>query len=313
MRILVAGLVVSAGSLIVFAQEPTRITSASNVRLRASPADTAAVVANLPLGTDLFTLDASGDGGAWTRVRTTTGQDGWLPSRLVRSVTAAGRLDVIESIVQERLARKGDTFAPRAELLEFVERTIKNVQDPEAAGRFALYWGRATTAALAAVPRANAKMPPYKDWLAARAGAVVDNEPGGRWLIRAERLWDLHDRHARTGSADELAWAAVANGLPGECEGFVPCYVRRLNLLEGEYLRRSLLGQHVGEAVARVAERASGWAGPDLKPYFFNPATDCAELVQSLDPLRAALAATRNEHLPAAQTNLDKLRRACTG
>ena len=59
--------------------------------------------------------------------------------------------------------------------------------------------------------------------------------------------------------------------------------------------------------------KASAWGGPDLKPYFFNPATDCAELVQSLDPLRAAVAATRVDGLQPALTNLDKLRRSCQG
>jgi hypothetical protein len=313
MRILVAGLVVSAGSLVVCAQEPTRITAASNIRLRATPSESAAVVASLPLGTDLVQLDTGGEGATWTRVRTAGGHDGWLPSRLTRPLTPSRRVEVIESIVQERLARKGDTFGPRAELIDLVERAQKDVEDPEAAGRLALDWVRATTSALEAVPFMRGRQPPYQDWLAARAGSIVYNEPGGRWMIRVERLWELHDRHARTASADELAWAAVTNGLPGECEGFVPCYVRRLNLLEGEYLRRSALGKYVGDAVAIVANKASAWGGPDLKPYFFNPATDCAELVQSLDPLRAALAATRSEHLQSALTNLDRLRRACRG
>jgi SH3 domain-containing protein len=313
MRILAAGLMVSAGSLVVFAQEPTRITSASNVRLRASASESAAVVASLPLGTDLLTLDTSGDGATWTRVRTVAGQDGWLPSRLIRSLTTSNRLDVIEAIIQERLARKGDTFGPRAELIDLIERGGKDARDPEAAGRFALYWLRAMSSGLEAVPFQRGKQSPYKEWLAARADSVVYSEPGGRWMVRIQRLWELHDQHARTSSADELAWAAVTNGLPGECEGFVPCYVRRLNLLEGEYLRRSALGRYVGDAVAIIANSASAWGGPDLKPYFFNPATDCAELVQSLDPLRAAVAATRAESLQPALTNLDKLRRSCQG
>jgi hypothetical protein len=313
MRILVAGLVVSAGSLAVFAQEPTRITAASNVRLRATPSESAPVVASLPLGTDLVQLDTGGEGATWTRVRTAGGHDGWLPSRLTRSLSASRRIEVIESIVQERLARKGDTFGPRAELIDLVERTQKDAQDPEAAGRLALAWVRATTSALEAVPFGRGKQPPYKDWLASRAGSVVYNEPGGRWMIRVDRLWELHDRYARTASADDLAWTAVTNGLPGECEGFVPCYVRRLNLLEGEYLRRSALGKYVGDAVAIVANKASAWGAPDIRPYFFNPATDCAELVQSLDPLRSALAATRAEHLQAALTNLDTLRSRCKG
>lgn len=307
MRILAAGLVVSASALLTSAQEPTRITSASNVRLRASPADSAAVVATLPLGTDLFRLDDGAESAAWTRVRTTNGQDGWLPSRLTRSFTATRRLDVIEAIVNERLARTGDGFATRAELVDLVERTQKETADPETAGRFALYWVRAMTGALKAVPLQRGKQPPCSDWLAARADKLVYSEICAYWTVRSNYLWKLQDEHARSSSADELAWAAVLNGLPGECEGFIPCHLSRLNRLEGEYLRRSALGKHVDEAVARVARVTSSIA--DLG--FLNPATDCGELIQSLDPLRAALATTRADGLQSVLGQLDRWRAGC--
>jgi hypothetical protein len=311
MRILVAGLIVTAGTAFAAAQEPTRITSASNVRLRSTPSEHAAVVVTLPLGTDLIQLETGGDGASWTRVRVPGGQDGWLPTRLTRSLKAARRSDVVEAIIQDRLPRRGDGFAARAELADFVERERKLASDPETAGRLALAWVRAMSAALAAVPFARGTQPPYKSWLASKANTVVYNEPGGRWMIRVDRLWMLHDEHARTSSADEIAWAAVLNGAPGECEGFMPCHLQRRNLLEGEYLRRSALGRHVDEAVARVAGEASQWPVPLQKPYFFDPPKDCGELVQALDPLRAALSTTRAEGLQAVLDKMDKLRRAC--
>ena len=310
MRILVAGVVMSAGALLTSAQAPTRVTSNSNVRLRVSPQENAVVVATLPLGTDLFQLDTSGEGATWARVRTIAGQDGWLPTRFTRSLTTAKRLDVIEAIVRERLAREGDGFAPRAELIDLVERTRKEVEDPDVAGRFALYSVQATSAALETVPRILSKQPPYKNWAAARADTIVFNEPAGRWMIRADHLWTLQNEHARSSVADELAWAAVQNGLPGECEGFIPCCVRRLNMLEGEYLRRSALGKHVDDAVARVMNVTS-WTDEVGKPGLFDPAKDCGELMQSLDPLRAALATTRADGLQALLARFDRLRARC--
>jgi hypothetical protein len=313
LRLLFAGLIFSSGSVLALAQEPTRITSVSNVRLRASPSETAAVVASLPLGAELVQLESGGDGASWTRVRVTAGgsHDGWLPTRLTRSLVTSRRADVIEEIVKERLARKGDGFGARAELADFVGRELKRTPDPETGGRFALYWMRAMSAALEAVPFGRGSQPPYKSWLAGLAGTVVYDEPGGRWMIRADRLRALHDEYARTSSADEIAWAAVQHGLPGACEGFIPCYVRRLNLLEGEYLRRSALGTHVDEAVARVAHATSQWPWPPARPYFLDPARDCAELVTSLDPLRAAVAATRADGVQSVLGRLDKLRSGC--
>jgi hypothetical protein len=93
----------------------------------------------------------------------------------------------------------------------------------------------------------------------------------------------------------------------------MPCHLQRRNLLEGEYLRRSALGRHVGEAVARVADEASQWPVPVQKPYFFDSGKDCGELVQALDPLRAALATTRADRLQAVLDKLDKLRSTCMG
>ena len=310
MRILVAGLIVTAGTAFAFAQEPTRITSVSNVRLRATPSEHADVVAHLPLGTDLVQLETGGDGASWTRVRLPGGQDGWVPTRLTRSLSRSRRHEVLESIIEERLPRKGDGFAARAELSALAESALKSAPDSETGGRFALHWVRATSSALQAVPRGGGRQAPYKEWLEPRAGVVVYNEPGGNWMIRPAHLWKVHDEYARSASADELAWAAVLNGLPGECEGFVPCYLNRMNRLEGEYLRRSALGGHVNEAVARVAN-ASTWDLVGVKPKFFDPSKDCHELLQALEPLRAALITTRAEHLQAALAQLDKLRSTC--
>jgi hypothetical protein len=160
------------------------------------------------------------------------------------------------------------------------------------------------------VPGRYGRQAPYKDWLAAHASAVGYFDSADRWIVRVDHFWKLHDEYARTASADELAWAAVLYGLPGECEGFVPCYIRWMNALEGEYLRRSALGRHVDEAVARVAN-ATSWQTPVARPFFFDPAKDCSELVQALEPLRAAVAATRAEGVQSVVGRLDKLRSPC--
>jgi hypothetical protein len=321
MRILVTGLVLCVAlwpsalglwpSVLAASQEPTRITVASNIRLRATPSGNAAVVAHLPLGTDLVTLDTAGDGGGWIRVRLPDGQDGWLPTRLTRSLAAARRHEVIESIIGDRLPRKGDGFAARAELTALAERGLKDAPDAETAGRFALHWVRAMSSTLEGVPLARGTRPPYRDWLAARNDTIVYNEPGGRWMIRPAYFWRLHDAHARTASADELAWLAVLNGIPGECEGYLPCHLHRRNQLEGEYLRRSALGAHVGEAVSRIALEAAAWSVPVTKPYFLDPSKDCVELIAALDPLRAAVASTRAEGVREITQKLEKVRHAC--
>jgi hypothetical protein len=296
-------------SALLASQEPTRLVAASNVRLRAAPAASADVIGTVPLGAALVELETGGEGGTWVRVRLPQGIDGWTPSRLTRRYTGETRWTVIDALARERLARRGDSFPARAQLVDFLERARGEVRDPEVSGRLAVHWLEAMAYAFEAIPMTQARAQPYAAWLESRRDAVVYNEPGGQWMLRRETILDLHARERDTSAADDIAWFLTEHGLPGECEGFVPCHVRRANELDGEYLRRHPAGRHLAEAVTRLAEAAARWAGGD--PYFHDPSRDCAELASALAPLRDAVAQTRVDARGPALAALDKLKAAC--
>ena len=166
------------------AQDASRLTTASNVRLRATPDDAAAVVASVPLGTELVQLDTGGAGTAWVRVRT-SGPDGWLPTRLTRRFTPETRLTAIAALVRERLTRQGDSFGARVELLDLVERTLSTLQtQPESGGQFALLWLRALDNVAVAIPGAQSKHDPYTRWLKTHDAVVYWHEVARRWQVR---------------------------------------------------------------------------------------------------------------------------------
>ena len=138
----------------------------------------------------------------------------------------------------------------------------------------------------------GSKHEPYRTWLATHDADVVYSEPAGQWLMDTDDLWRLHDAHRQTASAEPLAWEVVTNGLPGECEGYPPCYLAGLDRLHAEYLRRHPRGAHAAEAVEQIRESneqsvrlATGAEGRE----FFNPATDCVDLVPKATSIRAAL------------------------
>ena len=283
-----SALLAAAISVAFLAQEPSRLIAASNVRLRTSPAEAAEVVVGVPLGTALVQLESGGEGGGWVRLRLGDGRDGWTPSRLARRFTPETKVDVFETLIKERLGRSGDSFPGRAELVAFIDRVRPEIDEPEASGRFALHWLNAMSGALQAVPRGQAKRAPYADWLEARKSLVVYNEPGGNWMLRRDAILALHDREKDTSSADDIAWFHVINRIPGECEGFLPCYIRASNMLQGEYLRRHPAGRHVDEAVTIFPQLAARMGRMTVT----RPG-DCRELLESLTPLRAAVSATR--------------------
>lgn len=222
----------------------------------------------------------------------------------------------VEEEAARTLADDTQPFVAFGDLADRLRAALENPAEPaETRGRLALLWVRATRRTLRAIPTTvdGTKEEPYRTWLSTHDADVVYSEPGGQWLMRTDDLWRLHDEHRKTASAEPLAWEVVDNGLPGECEGYPPCYLSGLDLLHAEYLRRHPRGAHAADAVEQI--RASNeqsvrlTTGPKRRE-FFNAATDCADLVPKADAVRAALAQAGVD-AKAAIAGLDQLRALC--
>ena len=120
-------------------------------------------------------------------------------------------------------------------------------------------------------------------------------------MLKREAILAEHDRHRGTTVAEQMAWLAVTNDFPGECEGDVPCYANRHDLLEGEYLRRYPGGTFVDTAARRILDRAIYWQPLVADPRFFTTA-DCSRLKEPLASLRAAVFGAKSARDAATQT-----------
>jgi len=280
--------VIGAGS----AMSQTHITSASNVRLRSAPGTDAATVAMLPLGTEL-SLTSPDRMEGWIPVRTLgeEAQQGWVDGSLILPVSAATYPDVVAGLIAGRLAREGDGFGARVELLDLIESALQRDWSPDDAAHLELQRLRALQGVLATIPFRRLRWEePVREWVASRSDEIRYNEPGGHWIIRHELILALDDEHRSTDAADEIAWFAVTNGLGGECEGHLVCYMQWVDKLQGEYLRREPGGRYVEEAAARVR-----WVvGDDFSPveptrYFFDPERECGALAAVIASLESAV------------------------
>lgn len=214
------------------------------------------------------------------------------------------------------LADETQTFTALGDLADRLHAALANPGEPaETRGRLALLWVRAVRRTLGAIPMTvdGTKQEPYRTWLATHHDDVIYSEPAGQWLMHPEHLWELHDAHRSTTSAEPLAWEIVENGLPGECEGYPPCYLSGLDLLHAEYLRRHPRGAHAAEAVEQIRQSneqsvtlTSGPKGHE----FFDPATGCVDLIPKATTVRAALVQAGVD-AKAAIALLDRLRGLC--
>lgn len=290
------------------ADSQTLLTSAANVRLRAAAGADAAVIAMLPLGTRLAT-SGPGQAEGWISVHVLRegGQQGWVDGSLAVPVTDATFAEVVSTLIATRLARIGDGIGARKELLDLIESTLKGKWSADQRSRLELQRLNALQGVLGAIPW-NRKVwdTQLQDWLRDRDDEIRYNEPGGHWMIIPDLILARHDANRNTAAADEIAWFAVGNGLGGECEGYIVCYVERIDKLLGEYLRREPGGRHIDEAVDRIldtvelaARKQPGYV------YHFDAASDCSGLKGGIAALGSAAQGSQ-----ASQRNLlaEKLR-----
>jgi Bacterial SH3 domain len=274
------------------AMSQTLITSASNVRLRSAPGTDAAAVAMLPLGTELSITSPDRIDG-WIPVRTLREeeQQGWVDGSLTLPVAAATYPGVVAGLIAARLAREGDEFSARVELLDLIESVLRRDWSPDDAAHLELQRLLALQGVLRTIPGSRSRWEePVREWVASRSDEIRYNEPGGQWLIRREIILALDDEYRSTDAADEIAWFAVTNGLGGECEGHLVCYMQWVDMLQGEYLRREPDGRYVEEAAARVrwvAGLRTSAAG--LGPYYFSPPSECGALAAVITSLEKAV------------------------
>ena len=236
---------------------------------------------------------------------------GQPPSQVAASASDARRLEV------EALAAIGNDalpFSARVELLDRVHAAQAGETAPEVRERLLLLWLRTLRWTLAAIPRPEGNPPSEQEWLDAHQSLAIFSEPAGQWLIVTDVIWKVHDENRLSAVADEIAWLAVENGLPGECEGYVPCYAQGLNMLDAEYLRRHPRGAHVEEAVTRVRESCEQsirlLAGPDASD-FLDPKADCGELQKAMALVRNAVAQSAAPSRAPAVAAIDRLLVVC--
>lgn len=96
------------------------------------------------------------------------------------------------------------------------------------------------------------RSPSHNRFLKANRHRIVYNEPAAEYLVRSDEFWRLSELYSGLGIADDIAWAAARNPLPGECEGEMICGIHYEQLTVVRYLRRFPAGKHRKAALEQL-------------------------------------------------------------
>ncbi len=108
--------------------------------------------------------------------------------------------------------------------------------------------------ALGKIPMSGLDKEPHRSFLKRNDKDIVYSEPAGEWYVRSDRFWDLQKKYSKLAIADQIAWTAAENPMPGECEGYVNCYLFKIRTTYGEYLTLYPKGTYSRKAVQKTIE-----------------------------------------------------------
>lgn len=168
--------------------------------------------------------------------------------------------------------------------------------------------------ALSKIPTNRQNREPHRSFLKRNDNDIVFSEPAGEWYVRSSRFWELRKKYSTLAIADKIAWTAAENSLPGECEGYVNCYLAKIRMTHAEYLTIYPKGTYSRRAVRRIIEyltymtddaaaERSSYEGPT------DPA-DRADFTKAIKDLRRILARVAHPEAAKAVSQLKVIENA---
>jgi len=166
----------------------------------------------------------------------------------------------------------------------------------------------ALSAALKKIPMDKQDKEPHRSFLKKNDKDIVYSDPSAEWYVRSDRFWDLFKKYESLAIADQIAWTAADNPLPGECEGYVNCYLYNLRSTYGEYLMVKPKGAYSKKA-ARSIVKYLGYIADDIasaKKNYDGPteASDRSEFAKMIEELREILTKVSNPDATKARNQL---------
>ncbi len=276
-------------------QAPQIIVSVTSARVR-KEADTNAETLELAkLGT-IFSVAEQTE--KWTKVRFSRDgkeQMGWVSKTVSLSFTNAKRAELYQTIADKYLKQSALDFASAAQVFDFLKSATKDIKTEKTLADLSLKRLIALQNALQKVAIDKQKENPYKDFLKANEKEITYSEPSAEWLVRSGNFWELHAKYKTLPIGEEIAWTAAQNPIPGECEGYINCYLYLIRSTDGEYLNFYPNGKYSRQSLKNITNLLEPIAADSNEKTIYSSASDTsdrADFNRYLTELRAIIAKT---------------------
>ena len=231
------------------------IVAVTGGRVRTEPSLQSAIVKEYDIGSR-FSVEK--EKGGWSQVVLKKSADekaaeyGWISNSIIQKYDSAKPGKQFQKIANRYLARKSLSFGAAKQLFYHLPKAADAAKSYETGGDLRLKALESLARALKRIPFNKEKNEPYKSFLEKHKSEVVYSEPSGEWYVRADQFWQLHQRYRQHKVGERIAWRAAANPLPGECEGYINCYLYLLRQTQGEYLNFYPAGTYSKQAILNM-------------------------------------------------------------
>ena len=270
------------------------IVTAANVTVRQSASAKSARLASAKLGKILTVVQK---GSSFHQVEYENGKDGWIAATYTRDFEVDKRETLYREIGDKYLKTKTFDYANAAEVTDFLRTAQAFVKTDKARADLAFKRLRFIAAALKAIPSGKGGQFPYKTFIKANERDIVFSEPSAEWYVRTESLWELHEKFIKTPPAEEIAWTAAQTPVPGECEGYINCYLYNIRAQDGEYLNFYPNGKYAQKALITIGKYLDPFVADIKEKAVYTPPSDIsdrAEFNRFLTEIRAIISKAPN-------------------
>ena len=270
------------------------IISSAFSRVRRAPDTAAEIVQTVKLGTVFPITEQNAN---WFKVSLAkNGADkfGWVSKTVAQILTDAGRGETYRKIADKYLKQPND-FTTAVQIYEFLDAAAGEVKTPKIAADLEFKKLLALQAALKRIPVDRKAQNPFADFLKNNEKVTVYSEPSGELLVVSSEFWQLHDKYKTLPVAEEIAWKAAQNPLPGECEGYINCYLYLIRSTDGEYLNFYPNGKYSRQALKNITNLLDPIAADTGEKAVYVPAgdiSDRADFNRYLTEIRAIISKT---------------------